>query len=160
MDRVVHPHTVIGTIGARQEAHTTPRSATRTAYTLAVAVTIWLTSGHGRHPGVEIVSDDPTERTSVSALAAFLRTRPAWNGPGRLSLHIRHPRAVADIFVPATTIVSVERLESEAAMTWEPYGERGASVALIEWYRDVRRALSDELRELARQPPELPFPPA
>jgi hypothetical protein len=126
---------------------------------VAVAVTIWLTSGHGRHPGVEIVSDEPTGRASVSALAAFLRTRPAWNGPGRLSLHIRHPRAVAEIFVPATSIVSVERLESDAAMTWEPYGERGASVAMIEWYRDVRRALGEHLCELAHQPPELPFPP-
>jgi len=124
-----------------------------------VTVTIWLTSGHGRHPGVEVVTDEPAARVMVSALAAFLRRRPVWRGRGQLSLHIGHPRAVADILVPATTVVSVERMESDAAITWHPHGVRAASVEMIEWYRDVRRALEDHLRELARLPPELPFPP-
>ena len=107
---------------------------------------------------MEVVSDDPSARVMVSPLAAFLRRRPVWRGPGRLSLHIAHPRAVADIVVPATRVVSVERLESDAAMTWHPHGARGATVEIIDWYRDVRRALGEHLCELARLPPELPFP--
>ena len=123
-----------------------------------MTVTIWLTSGHGRHPGVEVVSEEPAARVMVSPLAAFLRQRPVWRGPGRLSLHVGHPRAVADILIPATTVVSVERLESDAAITWHPHGEHGATAEMIDWYRDVRRALGEHLRELARLPPELPFP--
>jgi hypothetical protein len=123
-----------------------------------MAVTISLTSGHGPHPGVEIITDDPAARRMVAALAAFLRSRPAWRGGGRLVIHIGHPRAVAETFVPATSIVSVDRLESDAAMAWHPHGERGASVAMIDWYRDVREALGAHLRELALEPPELPFP--
>jgi hypothetical protein len=125
-----------------------------------VSVTIWVSSGHGPHPAVEIVSADATERDMVSPLAAFLRTRPAWRGHGRLAVHVGYPRAVRENLVPATTSVAVETLESDAAIVWQPDLERGPSVAMIDWYRDVRRALDDHLRELSRQPRELPFPPS
>jgi hypothetical protein len=121
-------------------------------------VMILLTSGHGPHPGVEVITDDPSARRMVAALAAFLRSCPVWRGGGALALHIGHPRAVAETFVPATSVVSVERLESDAAMAWHPHGERAASVAMIDWYRDVREDLGAHLRDLALQPPELPFP--
>jgi hypothetical protein len=123
-----------------------------------MAVTLSLTSGHGPHPAVEVITDDPVARGMVTALAVFLRARPAWRGGGGFVLRIGHPRAVAESFVAATGIVSVERLESDAAMVWHPSGDRGASLAMVEWYRDVREALTAHLRDLAHQPPELPFP--
>jgi len=122
-----------------------------------VSVTIWISSGHGRRPAVEVVSADADARDLVSRLAAFFRTRPAWRGGGRLAVHVGYPRAVRDSLVPATTVVSAEALESAAAITWQPEDARGPSVAIIDWYRDVRRALDAHLRDLSRQPAELPF---
>ena len=89
-----------------------------------MAVTLSLTSGHGPHPAVEVITDDPVARWMVTALAVFLRARPAWRGGGGFVLRIGHPRAVAESFVAATGIVSAERLESDAAMVWHPSGDR------------------------------------
>jgi hypothetical protein len=123
-----------------------------------MAVTLSLTSGHGPHPAVEVITDDPVAREMVTALAGFLRARPAWHGGGGFMLQIGHPRAVVESLVAATSVVSVERLEADAAMVWHPSGDRGATLAMIEWYRDARDALAAHLRDLAQQPPELPFP--
>src|SRR5258706_16114198 len=97
-----------------------------------MAVAISLTAGHGEHPGVEIIADDPAARRLVAPLAAFLRTRPVWRGGGGLLVRVGHPRAITETFVPSTATVTVEQLESDAAITWHPASERGASATVIE----------------------------
>src|SRR5437870_1962694 len=106
-----------------------------------MAVTLVITSGHGPHPGVEIVAAEVESRGLVVPLAAYLRTRPAWRGTGRLELRVGYPRAIAEGLVPSTAVTSIAELETAAAMTWHPDAGRGAGMAIIEWYRSTREAL-------------------
>jgi hypothetical protein len=126
-----------------------------------VTVRLYLTPDPGlRHITVETVAlGADAERKLVGPLVAFLRTQRPWAGPDRLTVTVQYPSAIEDAFRPATTIVAAEQLEEAAALQWSLLGgEWKAPVPWFAWIADFRLALTNHLRDLAREHPELPFP--
>jgi hypothetical protein len=109
-------------------------------------------------PGLRRVTVEPVgdrdEIRTVTPLTRFLRAQPPWAGPGHLEIHVNYPNGVRRAFVPGTSFRSVEELEDAAAIVW--HDVEGGSV-LLEWQRRTRGALTQELRRLSREQPDLPF---
>jgi hypothetical protein len=102
---------------------------------------------------VEAISE-PEARGPVRPLVQLLRRQPTWPGEGRLEIRINYPAGLTTAFAPGTAVRTVEELERAAALVW--YAVDGGSV-LLEWQRRTRQAVTDELAELSRKQPELPF---
>ena len=113
--------------------------------------------GRGLHVEVQATG---AARRALGALAAFLRTLPLWaGGTGALIMSIADTTIIGEAFRPGTQLTSWMDIEALAGIAWFlPDEFRGGELRRAEWLAIIRPRMDEHLRQLAKEPPVLPFP--